>query len=235
MASSPRVGVFRDSMLIRPNIIKAPLGKPIYRGFSIPGPAFTFGVSNSEDQERVAHVHSASSLPPVDFVALNRNAIKSGLITAKELRQYRAQRPPRVQPNTGRQDRRQPITGQGKQGLVPDITYGIISRQDTPLNLLLAHEYGQRWIIEQLERKKTENRRQSTTLVIADTRSSLLRKTQILPQNQTQTLPKTSRYSQVGPALETFRHPKSRTQAMKAQEREAPSRRAWGQGVYNLD
>lgn len=251
MTSSPWVGVFRDSMLLNPRIIKPPLGKNRSRGFSIPGPDFTYGLSTGQDEGGVAQVlsswnvvsrrgHSASVLPPVDFVTLNRNAVKSGLVTAKELSRYRAQRPPpRVQPITRQHQSDQPTTAQGRQGLVPDITFGLVGRPDSALDLLLAHEYGQRWIREQLKRNEMENRRLSAARVklstITDTRTSLLRKTHSLPQNTAQILPRTSRYSKVGPALQTFREPKSRTRALEALEREAGSRRGQGRGVYNLD
>ncbi|KAK7899553.1 hypothetical protein WMY93_020406 [Mugilogobius chulae] len=171
--------------------------------------------------------HRAHSAPaPVDFMALNRDAVKSGLNTAKELSQYRAQRPLRLQPIKGKQQRAQPTTGQGRQGLVSDMTHGLSgrARPDEPIDLLLAHEYSQRWIQEQLKRNKDESLKVKKRS-ISETRTSLLRKTLSLPQTQTQVLPRTNRYIQVGPALDTFRDPESRTRALKA-HREAPSIKA---------
>uniref|UniRef100_A0A8C6TDL0 Cilia- and flagella-associated protein 77 n=1 Tax=Neogobius melanostomus TaxID=47308 RepID=A0A8C6TDL0_9GOBI len=185
--------------------------------------------------------HSASVVPPVDYVTLNRSAVKAGVVTAKEQSQYRAQRLPRVQPITRQQQSDQPTTAQGRRVLVPDVSFGLVNRPDSPLGLLLAHEYSQRWIQEQLKRDEMENRRLSDARVklrtITDTRTSVLRKTHSLPTEtpQNQILPRTSRYSQVGPALDTFRDAQSRTRALKALEREAPSRRGQGHGVYNLD
>uniref|UniRef100_A0AAV2KSE2 Ig-like domain-containing protein n=1 Tax=Knipowitschia caucasica TaxID=637954 RepID=A0AAV2KSE2_KNICA len=57
MATPPRVGVFRKSMMINPRIIEAPLGKPRLRGFSIPGPDFTYGVAGEIHKIDLAHQH----------------------------------------------------------------------------------------------------------------------------------------------------------------------------------
>ncbi|XP_072289210.1 cilia- and flagella-associated protein 77 [Eucyclogobius newberryi] len=250
MTSSPRVGVFRDTMQINTCIAKVLVGKPRTRGFSVPAPDFTFGVCSGVMEGGVAQVlsewnvapqrvHSAFGPPPVDYVTLNREAVKSGIVTAKELNRYRAQTPIRVQPNTGKKTQRQPVGGQGRRLPVPDIIHGVVSKEDSALDRVLAHEFGHRWVQDQLKKDKLEKQRRCTARVklrtIADTRTSLLRKTQSLPQLQTQDLPRTSRYSQVGPSLETFRDPESRTRAMMALEREAASRRGRGQGVYNLD
>ncbi|KAK1893294.1 Cilia- and flagella-associated protein 77 [Dissostichus eleginoides] len=100
--SSPRLGVMRDSMLTNPLHIKASLGRSVSRGFSVPGPDFTFGMSNDSTEGGVAEVlsswlvqrrsDSAPSQPlPPDFLSLNRDAVRSGIVTSKELSQYRAQ------------------------------------------------------------------------------------------------------------------------------------------------
>lgn len=83
---------------------------------------------------RVASHHgpSAPVLPPVvDFVALNQDAVKSGIVTAKQLSQYRARRPCRPQRITEQQRRAQPITEQQRKGLVPDIVFGLTNRWES--------------------------------------------------------------------------------------------------------
>ncbi|CAL9694798.1 unnamed protein product [Knipowitschia caucasica] len=66
MATPPRVGVFRKSMMINPRIIEAPLGKPRLRGFSIPGPDFTYGVAGEihKSEKRGPHSFGQSALKP---------------------------------------------------------------------------------------------------------------------------------------------------------------------------
>ncbi|MED6272362.1 hypothetical protein CHARACLAT_029505 [Characodon lateralis] len=62
----------------------------------------------------------------LDFVSLNRDAVRSGLVTSKELSQYRAQRggvkaqKQTTEHHEGRTSRRPPV--------VPDITFGVRNR-----------------------------------------------------------------------------------------------------------
>ncbi|KAG7269010.1 hypothetical protein CRUP_033502 [Coryphaenoides rupestris] len=75
--------------------------------------------------------------------------VKSGLVTAKELNQYRAQWASRNhQHNPAHNHSRQTNRTSG----VPDITFGITTRPPSPLSDLLAHQYGQRWLDEKQKR-----------------------------------------------------------------------------------
>lgn len=72
------------------------------------------------------NAHSAlpalSAPPPPNIVALNRDAVKSGMVTAKELSEYRAQRAMFVDQDYIPKPRR----GQRSQSRqVPDITFGV--------------------------------------------------------------------------------------------------------------
>uniref|UniRef100_A0A3Q3IJ09 Uncharacterized protein n=1 Tax=Monopterus albus TaxID=43700 RepID=A0A3Q3IJ09_MONAL len=104
ISSGQRAGLSRDTMktlmmvMMCPSSVQAPLGQTRSRGLSVPGPDFTFGMSTSRDGgvaeghlRTLLHVlvklaDSASHRPVVpDFVSLNRDAVKSGLVTSKEL------------------------------------------------------------------------------------------------------------------------------------------------------
>uniref|UniRef100_A0A4W6FN55 Cilia- and flagella-associated protein 77 n=1 Tax=Lates calcarifer TaxID=8187 RepID=A0A4W6FN55_LATCA len=169
--SSPRVGVVRDSMLTNPLLIKASLGQTQSRGLSVPGPDFTFGTSSGSLRDGgVADVlsswriqsrrgDSAPHRPVVpDFVSLNREAVKSGLVTSKEMSQYRAQ-------GGGAKTQRGPAPRQMLEGgasrrPVPDITFGVTMRASSPLSDLLSHQYARRWLDDQLSRNQTANHKQ---------------------------------------------------------------------------
>uniref|UniRef100_A0A7N6AFQ2 Uncharacterized protein n=1 Tax=Anabas testudineus TaxID=64144 RepID=A0A7N6AFQ2_ANATE len=130
--SSPRLGVVRDSMLTNPLHIKASLGKSRSRGLSIPGPDFTFGTSSSSLKDGgVAEAVFLSQFCPTggsNFVSLNRDAVKSGLVTSKELSQYRAQRA--GGPRTKGPDPRRQEASRGPA--VPDMTFGVTTRTSPP-------------------------------------------------------------------------------------------------------
>ncbi|XP_070690575.1 cilia- and flagella-associated protein 77 [Pempheris klunzingeri] len=244
--SSPRVGVVRDSMLTNPLLIKAPLGQTRSRGLLGPGPDFTFGTSSSVRDGGVAEAVSSWRVQPrrgdsaphwplaPDFVSLNRDAVKSGLVTSKELSQYRAQvagarsRNPGPKQQEGRASRR-PV--------VPDITFGVTTRAPSPLSDLLSHQYARDWLTEQLSRNQTSNLKQLHRIkpgCIPDTRTSLLRRSRPLPVTQTPF--KLPRFTQVPAALDTFRDQEARLRAFRARQSDSVSRRGvQGLGTYGLD
>ncbi|XP_074495852.1 cilia- and flagella-associated protein 77 isoform X2 [Sebastes fasciatus] len=230
MSSPPRVGVVRTSMLTNQLLIKASLGKTRSRGMPVPGPDFTYGTSSSQLRdggvsEGVSswRVPSSRPRPPVapDFVSLNRDAVKSGLVTSKELNQYRAQRGgTRIQrPAPNRRE-----DGDSRHPAVADITYGVTTRPSSPLSDLLSHQYARRWTELHLNRKRTNQQLQRVKAEgVPDTRSSLLRRSRPLPVTQTPfTL---RRFTQAAPALDTFRDQESRLGAFRAHQR----------GVQGLD
>ncbi|XP_041793162.1 cilia- and flagella-associated protein 77 [Chelmon rostratus] len=240
--SSPRLGVVRDSMLTNPLLIKAPLGHSRSRGLSGPGPDVTSRTSSSPLRGGgVAEVLSGwrvqsgcgeSARPTApDFVSLNRDAVKSGQVTSKELSRYRAQeggartRKPAPKRQTG--------GASGSPG-VPDITFGVTTRAPSPLSDLLSHQYARRWLDQQLSRNQTSNQKQLQRVkpgCIPDTRTSLLRRSRALPALPvTQTPSKLPPFTQVQPALDTFRDQEARLRAFRARQSESAS----GGGVRGL-
>ncbi|XP_068559150.1 cilia- and flagella-associated protein 77 [Cebidichthys violaceus] len=244
--SSPRVGVVRDSMLTNPLHIKAPLGQTRSRGLSLPGPEFTFGTSSgslgdggvaealSSWKVQSQHGDSAPHRPLVpDFVSLNRDAVKSGLVTSKELSQYRAQRGgerrqnPAPKHQGGVASRRPPL---------PDIMLGVTTRPSSPFSDLISHQYAQRWKDEQLSRNLTDNKQLQRVKPggIPETRTCLLRRSRALPVTHTPfTLPT---FTQTAPALDTFRNQEDRLRAFRAHQSDSVCRRGvQGLGTYSLD
>ncbi|KAJ8379721.1 hypothetical protein SKAU_G00004990, partial [Synaphobranchus kaupii] len=166
-----------------------------------------------------------------DFVALNREGVKSGLVTAKEHYQYRATHDiRRLTPSKAGARLAAPPK-------IPDITFGVPTRPSTPICDLLEHQYAQRWLHEQqakeravLERRK---KRQAHLGRVTDTRTTILRKS--CPIAEPPSMWKLPRFQEVGPALNTFRCPEARKKAFSAHYSESVARRGHlGQGTYNL-
>ncbi|XP_066568746.1 cilia- and flagella-associated protein 77 [Amia ocellicauda] len=239
---SVQVGVVRDSMLANPLLIRSELGRIRSRGYSLPGPEFVYGQTNPIRDggvpEALSHWRSvAPAAQPdwgtqqmgKDFVSLNREAVKSGLVTAQEHSQYRAThhipcRPP-VPPGSRLRPLRSP----------PDITFGVSTRPSTPIFDLLEHKYAQRWLEEQqsAQRVSLERRHKKAQLgKVYETRTSLLRQRQ--PSPESAPLWKLPRFQRVGPHLDTFRDPEARRKAVSAHFSDTVARRGQlGQGVYN--
>uniref|UniRef100_M4AT00 Uncharacterized protein n=1 Tax=Xiphophorus maculatus TaxID=8083 RepID=M4AT00_XIPMA len=128
--------------------VQAPLGRARSRGLTIPGPDFTYGASTMMRDGSVTEAEEAvMKVQCPDFVVLNRDAVRSGLVTAKELRQYRLQMGD-LQIQAAEQQQR--CRTSRRPHLVPDITFGIRNRPSSPLADVLAHHYGHRWLEEQL-------------------------------------------------------------------------------------
>ncbi|XP_061586265.1 cilia- and flagella-associated protein 77 [Cololabis saira] len=215
----PRGRVVRDSLLT--SITKAPVGKARSSSGGLPGPDFTYG--KPSDLNQVGGVAEALSSwkveprreepPPLpNYVSLNRDVVKSGLVTSKEMKQYRVQRQEAAVQNRvprqreGRASRRRPP--------LPDIVFGVASRLSTiaPMADILSHEYGQRWADEHLS--QTCSRKKKVQVKPAETRTSLLRRSTSLPVvHKPFKLPQ---FTEVAPALDTFRDPKARERALRA-------------------
>ncbi|XP_062398339.1 cilia- and flagella-associated protein 77 [Sardina pilchardus] len=226
---SPHIGVVRDSMLTNPRLIRPSLGRSKSKGLTCPGPDFVYGMVTTIQDGGVAeaiskwHCGSAeggcSGAPrrrERDFVSLNREGVKSGVVTAQELRQYRATHDiRRPSPTRGVARRSMPTV------LPPDITFGISTRPSTPIGELLQQQYRQRWIQQQLNTHTAlqgqHNKRQLGR--IQDTRTSTLRKSR--PTVVNAPLWKLPRFQQVSPALDTFGDAAARQRALKAQQADA--------------
>ncbi|KAM4615843.1 cilia- and flagella-associated protein 77 [Polymixia lowei] len=167
--NSPHVGVVRKSMLVNPLLIRASLGQSQSRGLMCPGPDFVYGTSTTVPDGGVAEAlsawrvqsiqpGSASSRLQTNFLSLNREGVKSGVVTAKELSQYRAQEARTSQNNPSKtHQHRSPAQGTNHGPGTPDVTFGVKTRPSSPLSDLLAHEYQHRWLEEQ------QNQRSSPT------------------------------------------------------------------------
>ncbi|XP_041644274.1 cilia- and flagella-associated protein 77 [Cheilinus undulatus] len=243
--SSPRLGIVRDSMLTNPRIIKPPLGQSRSRGLPIPDPDFTYGTSSSSRDGGVAEVLSGWTVQPSrgdsashkpfapNFVFLNREAVKSGVVTSRELSQYRAQRGGANSQNHAPKPKESLAS---RRPVVPDITFGVPNRPSSPLSDLLSHQYGDRWFNQQLARSQISTNEQKLQRIksgcVQDNRTSLLRRSRPLPVTQTPF--KLPRFTQVAPALNTFRDQGARLRALRAHQSYSVSRRG-SQGPKNLD
>ncbi|XP_023665292.1 cilia- and flagella-associated protein 77 [Paramormyrops kingsleyae] len=239
-----QVGVVRDSMRANPLLIRPALGRTAWKGLSLPGPDFMYGsmpvVHDGGVAEAISHWH----LPPPpstgslvhrrrvekDFVALNREGVKSGLVTAKEHHQYRATHDIRLAPSKGGSRTSAPPR------LPPDMTFGVATRPSTPISELLEHRYAQVWLEEQQakDRSLLERRKKRQLGHIPETCTTLLRKCQ--PVEEPAPLWKLPRFQKVGPALDTFRDPEARKTAFHAHLSDSVARRGLlGQGTYKVN
>ncbi|TSV94913.1 Cilia- and flagella-associated protein 77 [Bagarius yarrelli] len=208
------------------------LGKIKSRGLSYPGPDFVYGkvctVKDGGAAEALSNWYTPSlSLSKSaqygkterDFVALNREGLKSGLVTAKDLKQYRAT-------HDIRRQEANKIFKSTPAKIPQDITFGVPSQPSTPMSELLEYRYGQKWLEEQQAKDRALMEEQNKKLQLAkiqDTRTTLLRKSR--PLEKPPSMWKLPKFQKIGPALDTFRDPEAREKAMAAHYMDSVARR----------
>ncbi|XP_075690232.1 cilia- and flagella-associated protein 77 isoform X2 [Rhinoderma darwinii] len=130
MMENEKFGTVRDSMTSNQLLQKAELGKIKKRCYSLPGPDFTYGQSSFLREggvaEAVGHWQTVGARAhqrklESNFVALNREAVKSGLVTATEHQAFRNTHKIWRPINEGRVKQR-------CQHLPQDATFGICTR-----------------------------------------------------------------------------------------------------------
>ncbi|XP_062874105.1 cilia- and flagella-associated protein 77 isoform X2 [Trichomycterus rosablanca] len=219
------------------------LGKTKSRGLCYPGPDFVYGAVTTFQDGGVAEAISSWHTPSLsstssahhkkaerDFVALNREGVKSGLVTVKELQQYYATHNIR-RPIASKDLRCRSVSARIPQ----DITFGLATRPSTPISALMEYRYAQKWLEEQQAKDRALLAAQNKKVQlgrIQDTRTTLLRKNR--PQEEVPSMWKLPRFQQVGPALDTFRDPEARKKAMAAHFMDSVGRRGLlGQSTAN--
>uniref|UniRef100_A0A8C4S6D6 Cilia and flagella associated protein 77 n=1 Tax=Erpetoichthys calabaricus TaxID=27687 RepID=A0A8C4S6D6_ERPCA len=238
-----RIGVVRESMLSNPLLMRNELGKSGKRGFRMPGPDFVYGkpyiVRDGGVPEVLTKWNYVTSAPRPgsggqkalqDFVSLNREAVKSGLVTAQEHYHYRAlhdykYNPVKVGP------------WMKHQRLPADMTFGLPSQVGDPIYSLMEHRYQHDWLKEQLASQEARQAKQQMKKAkqqkIKETRTTHLRKS--LPGEEQTTFWQMPRFQKVGPHLSTFRDPEERRKAFLAHSSDSTTRFGYlGQGIHTI-
>ncbi|XP_051836213.1 cilia- and flagella-associated protein 77 [Antechinus flavipes] len=216
-----RLGLIRDSMLQNPLILKAELGKPRERSSTLPGINFNYGLYVQEIDggvpEAIGHWDVLKQQPTSpqamtrDFIAMNRGAIKAGLVTAKEHFLYRQLNDIR------RSDQDERRFKKDLSYVPPDITYGNQARPSTPFFDLMQHKYQQLWIEEQKAAQKAFKKDKKNKITLGrfyETRTCQLRKYK--PTVKLDPLWHMPHFQKVSRHLDTFPSEKARQRAYKA-------------------
>ncbi|XP_053551858.1 cilia- and flagella-associated protein 77 [Bombina bombina] len=233
-----RFGMVRESMQENQLLQKAELGKVKQRCYKLPGENFVYGLNTAIKEggvaEAIGHWQTVESLARPrklvpNFQALNREAVKSGLVTSAEHTAYRNTHHIWLKFHEG-----------GKRNLrmqfPPDMTFGISTRPSTPIFDLMENRYQHLW--EEQQRKVTEELRHKAKQMnkigkVQDTRTTLLRRYQ--PPDEPAPLWQLPRFQKIGPHLDTFPSQEARRKAFSAQHSDAIARRGlYGRGIYTV-
>ncbi|XP_030062693.1 cilia- and flagella-associated protein 77 [Microcaecilia unicolor] len=214
---------------------RAELGKTQRKCYKLPGSDFVYGQKNYKRDggvpEAIGHWHSIEAKAlrrqlPRGYIALNREAVKAGLVTVEEQDQFRKAHDIRFNPEGGRFQHRpwQPTEG---------MTFGISTRPSTPFFDLLEHKYRELWIKQQKQRDEVERLRYKEKIQrkLYNTRTTILRKYQ--PPLDPAPLWHLPHFKKVGPHLDTFANSDARQKAFSAQHTDGIARKGLNkQGIY---
>lgn len=256
LTAAGELGNHRESMLYNELLLRNELGRPKNRAYTqVPKDgSFVFGRPNEQRMggaDDALHgwprTLSTTTLPfnrrdkqqERDFMALNRAAVQSGLVTAPEHYEFRATHD--VRRKTAGDEKTRTRT----RRIPPTMVFGISTRPSTPIFDLLEHKYQDKWLQER--RKQELSKRQEETKkrqhlkalrlkrnpnAVYETRASLLR----TYQNPVDDAPlwQLPRFKdKAKPSLQTFRSDKLRASAYDNFSSDQISRKGTlGHGVY---
>lgn len=263
-----RLGDKREPMLENPLLLRNELGKSQRRGYrGYPGDEERYGRPNGPGNGGAAGALSwagagSSSaqaglnfpsqgggggdggMPGRDFMALNRAAVQSGLVTAREQYQFRGTHDIRRKP-AAPADKGDGAGGEGvrssRRRLPPSMVFGISTRPSTPIHDLLEHRYQDRWLAERRSADMAHQEHSSLARgpappsrsgKVYETRASMLRIQQIpVEAGPLWKMPKFSRNAKA--SLCTFRAPGVQTAAYGHQRLDGINRQGnVGLGIY---
>merc|ERR1712036_30051 len=221
MATDIRLGSYRNTMLQNPLLRKAELGKPMQRGFELPGEEFIYGRPNHcidggaqeamqymvlqrqrekrDIKARQAKTKELTARKGKNFLKFNKLAIQSGLVTAAE--QAQASEEIVKQSYQSAQCTKVGPQKVARRRCPPDMTFGISTRPSTPVFELLEHRY------------------QTQTKVLRSCREQSNRRTASkFADESTQQLWQVPKWKRVPAHLDTFRSREVKECSFKAHE-----------------
>jgi len=226
-----RIGVTRKSMKANPLLQRAPLGKCLERGHTLP-PGVTFGKPNykfdsgtagalkySPENVRIKSAHDDLDLEK-DFIKLNRIGIQKGVITSHHQKNFRAQHDIRVPP-PARETR-------ARLNPPPDIIFGRPSRPRSPIYDVIEHKFQRNWLIQQKTRdqerfeRKTEENKRSKTVQLNGT--VLRRNNKIRECVEPKPLWQMSKFKKQPAVIQSFRNDMSRERSFAAYIQAKPTK-----------
>jgi len=170
LMGDPVVRVVRKTEQHNPLLQRVELGKSRRSTYEIPQEGFVFGRPNIHDGEGAAEVlstwveHHANpdSVPGRDFMALNKRATISKMVSAKDVTAFRKAHDIRLK-------RGDTMAYSNSRNVLPsDVdpahTYGRANRPSTPIADVIQSAYENDWVDEQMKRREEKERQDMAAL-----------------------------------------------------------------------
>eukprot|EP01137_Pigoraptor_chileana_P019323 Opistho-2@80195 len=169
------LGVQRKSLKTNPLLTKSKLGQPKPPVGPLPPSDHVYGIPNPSNAGGAKEVltkwsqqqRKPDSMPPLDYVTINKCSVKDGALTTREQAEYRKNHEIRVKVGpAARKDK--------DDGALSDQTFGITRRSSTPIKALLANQYQRQWLDDQ--KKTQDDKEASKKKIVAYSTSTTSRK-----------------------------------------------------------
>lgn len=180
-----------------------------------------------------------------DFVALNKEAIKSGCVTTKQNDQFRSLHDikRKVKIGNGSDSASRSLKNgfsRSKVSFPPGTTFGMPHRPSTPIHEVLEYRFLHDWLndMQAIEAARVNAKKEATKAISGayHTKSSWLKNAKIPVEEKP--LWKMPRFRNIEAAVDTFRHTNIRQKALSAHELDKVPREgvnAFEQGVYTVN
>ncbi|KAL5039258.1 hypothetical protein BDV3_002634 [Batrachochytrium dendrobatidis] len=214
-----------------PLLVKHVVGKTRQTVYDLPGEDHVYGKQIERDstektgviaqnQSSKATITAKHSAPALDYITMNRNAAKKGIISPKSIREYREENPIRCASGdhslyngkaSGQERGLQRTRGPLPSDTNVNFTYGKPTRPSTPVSCLMTDRYQREWL-DQLESKQKEQEKinktktaKKQTAKIAISRQRPAAKAKLSDTSNLNELFKMSKFKKIGPKVVSHR------------------------------
>ena len=254
-----RLGEYRESMFTNPLLRKASLGKPMQRGFDLPGEHFIYGRPNhcmdggaqeamqycviaEQNKKKEGKNSKKLNIRRVNYIKKNKFLVEKGLVNAKE----QACHDPSdneaylIKPPTKVTKSNKP-TKCLRNNNVEGSAFGISTRPSTPVFELLEHHYQSKWLsVQQKKQRQAEecDKKAKESNGFKNTQASyhLTKNAKTLKDQKHKQYQKDwqmSKWAKVGAKSETFRSDRIRETSMKTHNETKNTRQGiFGHGIF---
>ncbi|KAJ3199230.1 hypothetical protein HDU82_000618, partial [Entophlyctis luteolus] len=178
-----------------PLLVKDSVGKTRPTVFDLPGNDHIYGKKVERNPEECAaqvlqhwnvKATSKHAVPALDYITMNRNTAKQGILSPHEIRRYRKEHPVRMrigdhnlfgsdsgggglknengEPLTSTEARKLKLLGSLPHDNDPNFVYGMPTRPSTPVAYLMTDKYQREWIAGEAKRNLTIAQQQKDRL-----------------------------------------------------------------------
>ncbi|KAJ3069935.1 hypothetical protein HDU98_007028 [Podochytrium sp. JEL0797] len=232
-----------STLTSNPLLVKDSVGKTRPTVFDLPGDGHIYGKKVERDPEECAaqvlqhwnvKATSKHAVPALDYITMNRNTAKQGILSPRAIRDYRKEHPVRMKIGdhnlfgsdgvgaagsngealTSAEARKMKLLGTLPHDNDASFVYGMPTRPSTPVAYLMTDKYQREWIAQETKRntqtaQQEKDRLKKKTLATPSQRKSDIlenkpKKTLLVDKNP-KTLFKMSKFLKQGPKISSWR------------------------------